>query len=373
MEHKTKRFSKLNPILKQTETMKQLFTLLLILGMTATVCGQATTGWKPLFQDDFSNNKSGWGLNETTKNTSKISYNNKRLVLELFDGGEKRSSVYTKVNFNEDFMLKTKVSSLTEEKGNKSEPTQYGLFFGYSSHKYRGEQGWYGILLDFHEDKVWMAANNENGTKLFEKLSTDISYDSSGDTEIGVVRQNGKVEFYINGKKVYENATTTTSGGAISFFATKNQKAMMSAITVYEKDIPPTPEEVAQEKALDAAVSDAEESVITNAVANLEFASGAAKISDKSIPALNTMAEMMVKNTKFKVILKGHTDDVGDPAANQKLSLDRVNSVIAYLVGKGIDKARLVGLGYGDKQPIADNETPEGRQKNRRVEFEIVL
>jgi outer membrane protein OmpA-like peptidoglycan-associated protein len=353
--------------------MKRILTLLLTIGMTYSLFAQSTSGWKPLFQDDFSNNKSGWGLNDQTKNTSKISYNNKRLVIEVNDNGDKRSSVYTKVDFNEDFILKTKVKAETEDKGNKSEPTQYGLYFGYSSHKYKAEQGWYAILLNFHEDEVWMSANNENGTKLFERLAQDISYDSSGETEIGVQKENGKVKFYINGKMVYENDATTTSGGAISFYATKPQKALMSQITVYEKDIPPTPEKVAEEKAIDEAVSDEEETLIMEAVSNLEFATGKSSISDKSVPALNKMAEMMVRNTKFKVILKGHTDDVGDPAANQKLSQDRVNSVVAYLVGKGIDKGRLVALGYGDKQPIADNDTPEGRQKNRRVEFEIVL
>jgi outer membrane protein OmpA-like peptidoglycan-associated protein len=363
----------LRVILKQTETMKRILTLLLTVGISSSLFAQSTSGWKALFQDDFSNNKTGWSLNDQTKNTSKISFNNKRLVLEINDSGDKRSSAYTKVDFNEDFMLKTKVKAETEDKGNKSEPTQFGLYFGYSSHKYKGEQGWYGVLLNFHEDQVWMAANNENGTKLFERLAQDVSYDSSGDTEIGVVKENGKVKFYINGKMVYENDATTTSGGAVSFYATKQQKALMTEIAIYEKDIPPAPEKVAEAKAIDEAVSDEEEKTIMEAVSNLEFATGKSSISDKSVPALNKMAEMMVRNTKFKVILKGHTDDVGDAAANQKLSQDRVNSVIAYLVGKGIDKGRLVGLGYGDKQPIADNDTPDGRQKNRRVEFEIVL
>jgi outer membrane protein OmpA-like peptidoglycan-associated protein len=353
--------------------MKRILTLLLTVGISSSLFAQSTSGWKALFQDDFSNNKTGWSLNDQTKNTSKISFNNKRLVLEINDSGDKRSSAYTKVDFNEDFMLKTKVKAETEDKGNKSEPTQFGLYFGYSSHKYKGEQGWYGVLLNFHEDQVWMAANNENGTKLFERLAQDVSYDSSGDTEIGVVKENGKVKFYINGKMVYENDATTTSGGAVSFYATKQQKALMTEIAIYEKDIPPAPEKVAEAKAIDEAVSDEEEKTIMEAVSNLEFATGKSSISDKSVPALNKMAEMMVRNTKFKVILKGHTDDVGDAAANQKLSQDRVNSVVAYLVGKGIDKGRLVGLGYGDKQPIADNDTPDGRQKNRRVEFEIVL
>lgn len=367
---KTKRFSKLTHILTKTETMKRLSTLLLALGFVVVSHAQSTDGWISVMKDDFSNNKTGWGENETTVNTSKINYTNKRLVLAVNDQGERRSTAFTKVDFNKDFIFKAKVSAGSSDNGNKNSPTRYGFYIGYANHKYKDEQGWYGMFLNFHEDIIYIDGK-QAGQRFFESEVKSASYDAQGITEIGVMRDAGKVTFWVNGNKVYENTAVETSGGAISFFAQRKMKAFLSEVQIFEKA--PTPEEVAQEKAIDEAVSDEEEAAITEAIANLEFDTGKSSIRSGSIPALNTMAEMMVRNTKFKVILKGHTDDVGDPNANLKLSQDRVNSVINYLVSKGIDKSRFVGLGYGDKMPIADNDTPEGRQKNRRVEFEIVL
>jgi OOP family OmpA-OmpF porin len=68
----------------------------------------------------------------------------------------------------------------------------------------------------------------------------------------------------------------------------------------------------------------------------------------------------------------GHTDSVGSDAYNQKLSVKRAESVKAYLVTKGIEKNRVYTEGKGEKQPVADNKTAEGRAKNRRVEIEVV-
>ena len=68
----------------------------------------------------------------------------------------------------------------------------------------------------------------------------------------------------------------------------------------------------------------------------------------------------------------GHTDSVGADAYNQKLSVRRADAVKAYLVSKGIEKNRVYTEGKGEKQPVADNQTKEGRAKNRRVEIEVV-
>ena len=68
----------------------------------------------------------------------------------------------------------------------------------------------------------------------------------------------------------------------------------------------------------------------------------------------------------------GHTDAVGSDASNQKLSVRRSEAVKAYLVSKGIEKNRVYTEGKGEKQPVADNKTAEGRAKNRRVEIEVV-
>jgi OOP family OmpA-OmpF porin len=72
------------------------------------------------------------------------------------------------------------------------------------------------------------------------------------------------------------------------------------------------------------------------------------------------------------IIAVGHTDAVGNDAYNQKLSVRRAEAVKAYLVSKGIEKNRVYTEGKGEKQPVADNKTREGRAKNRRVEIEVV-
>jgi OmpA-OmpF porin, OOP family len=80
-----------------------------------------------------------------------------------------------------------------------------------------------------------------------------------------------------------------------------------------------------------------------------------------------------IKAINLEVIIAvGHTDSVGSDAYNQQLSLRRSQAVKAYLVSKGIDNTRIYTEGKGEKQPVADNKTKEGRAKNRRVEIEVV-
>ncbi len=80
-----------------------------------------------------------------------------------------------------------------------------------------------------------------------------------------------------------------------------------------------------------------------------------------------------VKDINLEVIIAvGHTDSVGSDAYNQRLSVRRAEAVKAYLVSKGIEKNRVYTEGKGEKQPVADNKTSEGRAKNRRVEIEVV-
>ncbi len=80
-----------------------------------------------------------------------------------------------------------------------------------------------------------------------------------------------------------------------------------------------------------------------------------------------------VKDINLEVVIAvGHTDSIGSDAYNQKLSVRRAEAVKAYLVSKGIAKDRVYTEGKGEKQPVADNKTKEGRAKNRRVEIEVV-
>ena len=80
-----------------------------------------------------------------------------------------------------------------------------------------------------------------------------------------------------------------------------------------------------------------------------------------------------VKGINLEVIIAvGHTDSIGTDAYNQRLSIRRSEAVKSYLVSKGVEKNRVYTEGKGEKQPVADNKTAEGRAKNRRVEIEVV-
>ncbi|HEY8069387.1 MAG TPA: OmpA family protein [Burkholderiales bacterium] len=80
-----------------------------------------------------------------------------------------------------------------------------------------------------------------------------------------------------------------------------------------------------------------------------------------------------VKAINLEVVIAiGHTDSIGSDAYNQKLSVRRAESVKAYLVSKGVEPNRIYTEGKGEKQPVASNKTKDGRQKNRRVEIEVI-
>jgi len=114
------------------------------------------------------------------------------------------------------------------------------------------------------------------------------------------------------------------------------------------------------------------------APAKVTFAADAFFDFDKAILKAEGKAKMddlvnKVKGISLEVIIAvGHTDAVGADGYNQKLSVARSEAVKAYLVSKGIEKSRVYTEGKGEKSPVADNKTKEGRAKNRRVEIELV-
>jgi outer membrane protein OmpA-like peptidoglycan-associated protein len=100
------------------------------------------------------------------------------------------------------------------------------------------------------------------------------------------------------------------------------------------------------------------------------FATGSATIEGESTPTLQEIADMLTTHPDLKLLIEGHTDNVGSAAANQALSEQRAAAVKQYLVSKnGIAAARLQTKGYGASKPAASNDTPAGRQQNRRVEL----
>lgn len=111
--------------------------------------------------------------------------------------------------------------------------------------------------------------------------------------------------------------------------------------------------------------------VFKKALTGIQFETGKSVIKKSSYPVLNDIVKIMKENSTYKLNIAGHTDNVGNPDKNKKLSEDRANSVKTYLKKKGVAEARMEAIGYGDQKPLQDNSTAKGRAKNRRVEFEV--
>jgi len=108
------------------------------------------------------------------------------------------------------------------------------------------------------------------------------------------------------------------------------------------------------------------------AIKGINFKFGSAEIQANSFKLLDEAAKVLTDYPTLKLRITGHTDNVGKPDKNLKLSEDRAASVKAYLKKKGIDESRLDSKGHGDTKPVQDNKTDAGRAANRRIEFEIV-
>ena len=101
----------------------------------------------------------------------------------------------------------------------------------------------------------------------------------------------------------------------------------------------------------------------------IQFKTGSAKLTASSNKTLNNIAKLLKKLPAVNLEIQGHTDDTGKEEKNKKISEQRAQAVVKYLVKKGIDSERLRAVGYGSDKPIADNKTKKGRKLNRRVEL----
>ncbi len=103
----------------------------------------------------------------------------------------------------------------------------------------------------------------------------------------------------------------------------------------------------------------------------IHFETASAQITPESYPLLDELARVASECPNAKIEIEGHTDARGSEQMNMKLSQARAESVVDYLVHKGISENRLSAVGYGESRPVADNETEAGRIKNRRIEFNV--
>ncbi len=105
---------------------------------------------------------------------------------------------------------------------------------------------------------------------------------------------------------------------------------------------------------------------------NIFFESGSAKLLEKSLYELQKLFDLLRDNVSMHIEIRGHTDAVGSETDNQELSEQRARAILDHLIAAGIPEERLTYRGFGESLPVADNDSEEGRQRNRRTEFIII-
>jgi len=113
------------------------------------------------------------------------------------------------------------------------------------------------------------------------------------------------------------------------------------------------------------------ENIVLNMPGNVTFATGSADLNASFFGVLDSVALVLKEYDKTIIDVSGHTDSVGSDQTNQALSERRASTVGEYLRVKGVQDQRIATAGYGKAHPIATNDTPDGRQQNRRVELTL--
>lgn len=114
------------------------------------------------------------------------------------------------------------------------------------------------------------------------------------------------------------------------------------------------------------------DNITLNMPGNVTFATNSSDLSPAFFDVLNSVSKVLKEFDKTVVEVAGHTDSTGSESYNQSLSERRAGAVSTYLRGQGINDQRLITVGMGELRPVADNNTPDGRQINRRVEITMV-
>lgn len=156
-----------------------------------------------------------------------------------------------------------------------------------------------------------------------------------------------------------------TTGSEYALYASAPDYLFQSLNFNYENTLDPKP--VVIDILLDKSNSGAK--AVLN---NIFFDFDKYELKERSLTELNKVIRFLNEKPSVKVEIGGYTDSDGSSAYNKQLSLKRAQSVVSYLVGKGIDKQRLTERGYGAENPIRPNDSDENKQVNRRIEFKII-
>lgn len=177
-----------------------------------------------------------------------------------------------------------------------------------------------------------------------------------------------------------DRGTSTDENGKFEFKIREKyyQDTLVFHLLGYEgKDIPISyvlgnPNEMTfylSSTAFDLVVAEVGASIILN---NIFFEFNKHVLLDSSEPELNKIHKYLIKHPDISIEIAGHTDSIGSDAYNLALSEARASAVVAWLEDKGIEQNRMVARGYGETRPLVSNDTEEGQQKNRRVEFVVI-
>jgi OOP family OmpA-OmpF porin len=170
-------------------------------------------------------------------------------------------------------------------------------------------------------------------------------------------------------------STTTDNTGTYSFQLEQglNYKVSVEKNGYFNKKMEISTETILKSDTLklDVAIKPIPKGAIV--ISNIYYETAKAELRPESKASLDKeLVQLLKDNPQLIIEIGSHTDDVGSNEYNQKLSQQRAESVVNYLVMNGIPKEKMLARGYGESKPIAPNTTPEGRQKNRRTEFKII-
>ncbi|MBS1979878.1 MAG: OmpA family protein [Bacteroidetes bacterium] len=214
------------------------------------------------------------------------------------------------------------------------------------------------------QDTVIMATGNITSAETKEPVSAKISYKSLPyGSKVGFL-SGSSFNFPMFDNDKYSIMVEATGYAPVKYIldpaeATAEKKVVKNI----ELGLPVVPTNIAQEPPSVKKVM---------RLHTLIFAVGTSQIQATSYPELDSISRMLKKNPRMIIQLEGHTDVIGVPAANMKLSQERVDAVKSYLVSKGAKKDNIKTKAFGGTQPISTENTEAARKLNRRVELRVL-
>lgn len=189
-----------------------------------------------------------------------------------------------------------------------------------------------------------------------EKISAEIELTDLKTGELISTIKSGKDGSFLLILKPNMNYMLTVDKMNYLFYSANFSLTQHSSLDPYYLEVPLSKPEINKE-------------VVLN---NVFFETDKFDLKAESKLELDKLVHLLKKFPFMKIEIGGHTDNTGDASKNQTLSQNRAKAVKEYLVSKGVDATRLTSVGYGDKQPVADNGTAEGRAQNRRTAFKVI-